>query len=212
MGRLISLSDGIFAFSMTLLVISLALPTIRSAGTGPDLFTYLRQLEPALLSYVVAFLVISTWWLGHHRIFSAIRKYDLLLMRLNTMMLLVISISPFMLAIVFQYGPSSIFVTSLSAKVAVALFAAVEVVTGLILLAIWRHATRDHHLVDPKLSAEWIQYAENLTVRPTVVFAAAIAVALVNPWLAEIGWVAVLFVRRSRGKGPTSPAATPAPR
>jgi uncharacterized membrane protein len=197
LGRLLALSDGIFAFSMTLLVISLALPSVTAGGTRVGLIDYLYRLRSPLLSYAVAFLVISTWWLGHHRIFSAIRKYDFLLVRLNTLLLLVISISPFILAIMFNYGPSSILSTDTSAKIAVGLFAAVELVTGVVLLAIWRHATAEHRLVDPQLSPEWIRYAEQLTLRPILIFAVSLGIALVLPWFAQIAWIGVAFIRRS---------------
>ena len=66
MGRILSLSDGIFAFAMTLLVINLAVPT-RPLG-GPALTGYLGGLEPGLVAYVVGFVIIGSFWVGHHRV------------------------------------------------------------------------------------------------------------------------------------------------
>ncbi|MCI4358503.1 MAG: hypothetical protein L3J95_02625 [Thermoplasmata archaeon] len=45
---------------MTLLVINLALPAVTQSGTMPSLVRYLATLEPRLLDYALAFVVVAS--------------------------------------------------------------------------------------------------------------------------------------------------------
>jgi uncharacterized membrane protein len=208
MSRIISLSDGVFAFSMTLLVINLALPAVTQSGSVPPLASYLSSLESRLLDYALAFIVVASWWGEHHRLFSAIRRYDYTLMRLNTYFLLLISVTPFILALVFSYGPDSVFDRSTSAIVAVGLFGIVEAVTGLLLFAIWRHATRDRRLVDPDLPEAWVKGAESQSLRRIGIFAVSVLVGIALPLVGELIWLGTLFGRVARRR-PFPPADSP---
>lgn len=61
--RLDALTDGVFAFAMTLLVISLDLPdTAQVTGPG-DLVAALGKLQDNLLVYVISFFVLGARWL-----------------------------------------------------------------------------------------------------------------------------------------------------
>ncbi len=65
--RLETLTDGIFAFAMTLLVISLNIPEkaalVQSTGFATNL---LFSLSSDFFHYVLAFLILGVFWLGHH--------------------------------------------------------------------------------------------------------------------------------------------------
>lgn len=63
-GRLEALTDGVFAFAMTLLVINLELPDGFRPTSPADLLAALRDLDGALIAYVVSFFVLSVRWLG----------------------------------------------------------------------------------------------------------------------------------------------------
>jgi uncharacterized membrane protein len=210
MNRILSLSDGVIAFAMTLLVVTLALPVLSVAPnlSKETLSTYLGELGVAPLLFIIAFLVVGSWWSAHHRLFSAIRRYDHLLEQLNLLVLLLVAFTPFLLALVFAYGPGSVADDSRwDARDVVALFALVEVATGAVMLAIWRHATKDHRLVDASLPADWISYAEQQNLIRVGVFGLSIAVAFVAPIVAELVWFGILFSRNIRSH--PSPRAPP---
>ena len=66
-GRLDALTDGVFAFAMTLLVVK-----SRSAGRLPstsaaELISALLGLGGTFIAYIVTFLVLATFWLGRAR-------------------------------------------------------------------------------------------------------------------------------------------------
>ncbi|MCI4354238.1 MAG: DUF1211 domain-containing protein [Thermoplasmata archaeon] len=205
LGRLTALSDGIFGFSMTLLVVILVLPTVGAAGGPTDLLEYLRKILPALGGYAISFFVVATWWSAHHRVFAALRRYDEHLMRLNNVFLLLISITPFLLALVFEFGPQSLFSEGFSAKLSVGLYSGAQVGTGLVFLAMWRHATTDRRLVDPQLPREWVDYVDQQGRGRVVVMAIAVVGAAILPVLGELLWIGVLLARRHI----VAPARTP---
>jgi len=206
LGRILALSDGVFAFAMTLLVVNLVLPTIGSSAQAPgDLGAYLGNHWLSILGYAISFLVIASWWSQHHRMFAAIRRYDERLVRLNNFFLLTISITPFMLALVFDYGQSQVFGGGTSAKLAVGLYSAAQLVSGLLYLAMWRHATSGHRLVDPALPDEWIRYLDRHAIGRVLIMTGAIAAAAVLPVLGEVLWVGVLIDRRQIQR-PDAPA------
>lgn len=62
--RLDALTDGVFAFAMTLLVINLDLPDAFDPKTDAELIAALKNLGDALLVYVISFLVLGARWIG----------------------------------------------------------------------------------------------------------------------------------------------------
>jgi uncharacterized membrane protein len=190
LGRIISLSDGVFAFALTLLVLGLTVPSV-SGGSDVQksihLWNALQGDWPKFLGYVFAFLMISIWWMGHHRTFRYIQRYDFVLMWLNMLILLEIAVMPFVL---------QVYTTDPSAQTAVVLFASLQVVTGLTLNALWRYASAGHRLIDPKLPAEEIRYFANRGVLPAAVFLASIGISFLSVSWAEYFWVTALVVGR----------------
>lgn len=62
--RLDALTDGVFAFAMTLLVLDLRLPDAFNPLTSSDFVNGLRQLEAQYLAYVISFFVLGLRWLA----------------------------------------------------------------------------------------------------------------------------------------------------
>ncbi len=63
-GRLDALTDGVFAFAMTLLVINVELPDDFHPKSTAELLDGLVALRDTLLAYVVTFLVLGIFWLN----------------------------------------------------------------------------------------------------------------------------------------------------
>ncbi|MCI4358502.1 MAG: hypothetical protein L3J95_02630 [Thermoplasmata archaeon] len=125
-------------------------------------------------------------------------------MRLNNLFLLLISVTPFILALVFAYGPHDVTDRSESAILAVGLFGTVELITGLVLYGIWRLSTKGHRLVDPGLPDEWVEFAEVQSLRRIAVFGLSVLVGLALPLLAEFIWLGTILGRRWKPNPPPS--------
>jgi uncharacterized membrane protein len=65
--RLDALTDGVYAFAMTLLVINLELPDDFHPKSPGDLVAALLDLQGTLIAYVVTFVVLAMFWLGRAR-------------------------------------------------------------------------------------------------------------------------------------------------
>jgi uncharacterized membrane protein len=59
-----ALTDGIFAFAMTLLVLDVRLPQNASYDTPQALLNALTDLGSELLAYIISFFVLATFWRG----------------------------------------------------------------------------------------------------------------------------------------------------
>ncbi len=62
--RLAALSDGIFAFAMTLLVLDLRLPSAAQVHGERELLAALAALGPQWITYAMSFLTLGIFWAG----------------------------------------------------------------------------------------------------------------------------------------------------
>lgn len=102
--RIEALTDGIYAVAMTLLVIELKLPAHETIKTQVDLVNAVGHLLPKFIAWVISFLVLSLFWLGHHRLFQAVRHVDGKLVGLNIVQLGLVSLMPFSSALAGEFG------------------------------------------------------------------------------------------------------------
>ncbi|MGD0587602.1 MAG: TMEM175 family protein [Thermoplasmata archaeon] len=192
LGRIISLTDGVFAFALTLLVLGLTVPSFTTTGLSNDqvsrhLGNLLQADWQSFLGYVFAFVMIAVWWTYHHRTFRYIERYDTVLMWLNMAILLEIAVMPFVLQVYTSYA---------STQVAVILFAVMQAATGLTLNVLWRYASSGHRLVDPKLEPAEIRYFANWGLVTPVVFVFSIGVSFLSVEAAEAVWILSIVLRR----------------
>ncbi|MDM7935663.1 MAG: TMEM175 family protein [Methanothrix sp.] len=74
-GRLEALADGIFAFSMTLLVIGFDMPS-GILETDQAIKGHLLGLAPQLMVYTLAFFVLASFWYVHQKHFIYLKGVD----------------------------------------------------------------------------------------------------------------------------------------
>ncbi len=74
--RIFALSDGVFAIAITLLVLNIEVPDVPENRVAEELPGRLLGLWPHYLSYFISFLAILFYWVAHHSVFGAIRRYD----------------------------------------------------------------------------------------------------------------------------------------
>jgi uncharacterized membrane protein len=108
--RLDTFSDGVFGFAITLLVLGVQVPilkTVNDAELRAALFQALSQLVP----YVTSFATIGIIWLNHHALFHTVKRVEHTTLTLNLLLLLVVTFIPYPTAVLSRYGalPSSAF-------------------------------------------------------------------------------------------------------
>ena len=100
-GRLESFSDGVFAVAITLLVLSLVVP--GRAANSWQLAAELGHEWPQYLAFVTSFCTVLIMWLNHHVIFRMAQRSDSALMFANGFLLLMVTVVPFVTALVARY-------------------------------------------------------------------------------------------------------------
>lgn len=93
--RLIVFSDAVIAITITLLVLDMRLPESALDGTDTALIGGLVSLWPQYVAYVLSFLVIGVFWLGHRSKFEHIVRHSQALVWINLIFLLQIGFMPF---------------------------------------------------------------------------------------------------------------------
>ena len=112
--RVESLSDGVFAFAITLLVLGIPIPNL-SRVDDQELRSGLIEALHQLVPYITSFVTIGIIWLNHHAMFHGVERVDYPTLILNLLLLLVVSFIPFPTAVLGRYGalPSALFCTDL---------------------------------------------------------------------------------------------------
>jgi len=141
-GRIESLTDGIFAFGMTLLVLGVGYPVSVQTFSKMPVDQILLTSLPYFVLYMVSFLILAAFWVTHHIQFHHIRFVDRTFLWLNIISLMFVAFVPF---------TSSLAGFFLSSRLAAAVFEIHLLVIGLFFHLQWRYATHDRHLVEPNL-------------------------------------------------------------
>jgi uncharacterized membrane protein len=92
--RLVFFSDAVFAIAITLLIIEIEVPHL-GAATNREYWLALMHLLPSFFGYVLSFMVIGRFWIGHHNAFTLIDHYDGRLAWPNLFLLMAIAFMPF---------------------------------------------------------------------------------------------------------------------
>jgi uncharacterized membrane protein len=102
--RLDALTDGIFAFAMTLLVLDLRLPDDFVPKDSAALLAGLLVQSDHLVAYVISFMVLALRWLGQARVRSGPDEASGSYARLLLLYLFFITLMPFSTMVVGRYG------------------------------------------------------------------------------------------------------------
>jgi len=110
--RLIFLVDGVFAITMTLLVLELRPPDLDTT----NLAVTLQAMLPRLYIYLIAFYSIANHWVVHQRMFRHITDMDTNMLWLTILSLLFITLIPATTAIVGRFPGEELAVACFSAN------------------------------------------------------------------------------------------------
>jgi uncharacterized membrane protein len=72
--RLEFLFDGVFAIAMTILVLELKLPELQDRTSVHELALALRAHWRTLFSYLLSFVILSSFWIGHNQVYAHLRR------------------------------------------------------------------------------------------------------------------------------------------
>lgn len=159
--RLDQLADGIFAIVMTILVFEVRLPTFLSPVVdNATLWQELLRLVPVLLSYILSFALLFTYWRAHHFLVSVYAKnIDSMLTNINAIFFMLISLIPFSASLLGQYSEN---------ELSVILFGVHVILIGLTLFWMRRYVIYSPHIHNPEISDHDIRGSTVRTLAPVI--------------------------------------------
>lgn len=166
--RLESLTDGIFAFAMTLLVTSLILP--RSSLVTQTAAQSLLLLIPDFYHYIIAFFVLAAFWTAHHMQFSHLKFIDRTFLFMSIVGLFCVTLIPFTTSFIGDFDGDA---------VATIAFEVSLLILGLVFTLQWVYATHNNRLVSPDFPMARKMYSirRNLIVPFVSLFGIGLALA-----------------------------------
>ena len=184
--RLLTLSDGVVAIAITLLVLQLNVPSpasLTDANSASQLAAQLGKDGDQLISYAISFYVIAQFWLVHHRVFRRITGQQEGLAWWNFAFLFTITIMPFTSDLLGKFGANPLAIDIFAANLLLATVATqLTVIYG-----------RHRNLVTPE-SAQQTRAARYRGAASVFVIALSIVIAWVNPGIAKYFWLLLAVV------------------
>ena len=167
--RIETLTDGIFAIAMTLLVLSINLPEV---GAEVGLHQLLFSQWYKFVNYAVSFMLLSVFWVVHHQQFCFIKRTDRHHLWISILVLMFIAMIPFSASLIGDYSNDSL------AKI---FFAGNLFIIGMLFYVNWAYATHKHRLVEKDLDIDRIEVGKRRSLVTPAVALAAAGLSLLHP-------------------------------
>jgi uncharacterized membrane protein len=181
-GRIEAFSDGVFAIAITLLILEIAVPEAEF----DNLWRGIADQWPSYLAYATSFITIGGLWMVHHGIFRRLQYANSRVMRLNLLLLMVVSFLPF---------PTKLLAEAIrdadGERAAVIFYGATLLLIFLLINALGAAILRDPHLLKPDVSEHEIKTIV-IAATPTLGFYAVVLVlAFFAPKVAAFGYLGI---------------------
>jgi len=131
--RLTALSDGVFAFAMTLLVLDLRLPDPGTIHSEHDLWRALSVLGPSLVVYLMSFITLGIFWNGQQTQLNYIDRCNRDLAWIHLAFLFTMTLMPFSTRLLASF---------IHYRLAVLIYWLNILAPGVLLYANWKYVTR----------------------------------------------------------------------
>lgn len=151
--RILSLTDNVFAFAMTLLTFNFLIPPDLPSENLQELFS---ALWPQFLTYFMSFAVLGALWVGHHNLFTLIKHVDRKAVWINIVFASFIVLIPLTTAILRQFYGEQIAIVTYGINI---------ITCGAAAYWLWAHAVK-HKLLKEEVDAEIISIMHMRIVVP----------------------------------------------
>jgi uncharacterized membrane protein len=174
--RLTFLVDGVFAITITLLVLELRLPESDTASLSQSLLAML----PRLYIYFIAFYSIANHWVVHQRMFRHITNADSKMLWLTILGLLFITLIPASTAIVGRYPAE---------KLAAACFSANSFLQGMTVWIFWAYVSKNYKQFAAHSDPRMLEITSQVWLVISIGWLVSILLSFVNVYLTYASWI-----------------------
>ena len=178
-----SFGDGVFAFAITFMAISIQIPSLPSNLSESVVADKIVQLIPQFEIYLWSYIIIGIFWVKYHLVFNRIKDSQTVMIWLNLLFLFFVTLISFGTALRLENSEYvSIFV----------LYALILTITSLLLNLIGVHALRNNMLNDENMTDHQKKLFILQGIIPTLIFASSIGLAFINMHAAQ--YVLILII------------------
>ena len=131
--RLAALSDGVFAFALTLLVLDLRLPEAAGIHSEGELWHALTLLTPSIVMYLMSFLTLGIFWNGQQTQMNFLERCDRDLTWMYIAFLFAVTLLPFSTKLLAAF---------IAYRTALLVYWLNILLLGSVLYLCWRYANR----------------------------------------------------------------------
>jgi uncharacterized membrane protein len=179
--RMEAFSDGVFAIAITLLVLEIAVP----AGSEADLLGAVLDQWPSYLAYLVSFSTIGAIWLEHTVITEFLERATSVFIRLNLLLLVVVSFLPFPTKLLGEYVGEEA-----PARVAVTIYGLNLFLASALVSLLWRYAVREG-LIRHDIADSDVKMITNRLTPGLAGYVVMIVLGLFLPVVAVLGYLII---------------------
>ena len=181
---MIIFSDAIFAFSITIVLLSIQIPQLPNNLDEAQIQAKLWDMRPYFESYAISFAVIGIYWISYHKVFNKITGSHPVMVGLNLVFLFFVTLISLFTILDIQYG---------SYRTVFILYAIVLTLTGSTLTFIWLHAGKIG-LLHNDLSLSIKRHILIQMIVSPVIFLISIPISLIHVDVAQYFWLAIIPV------------------
>ena len=200
-GRLEAFSDGVFAIAITLLVLEISVPE----SDFDNLWKGIVDQWPSYLAYATSFITIGGLWAMHHAIFRRLASADGVVIRLNILLLMLVSFLPFPTKLVAE----AIHLTS-AERAAVIFYGLVLLSISIVTAVLWRYVVSHRDLLEPEVTDDVVMAMTSVTTPSIGFYIVVLLLAILAPEVAAFGFLLIAVVGVFRTHGDRTPSSAPA--
>nr|WP_319373642.1 TMEM175 family protein [uncultured Methanobacterium sp.] len=181
--RLETLTDGLFAIAMTILVVTIEIP-MGPIHTSQLFLQTTGEILPKYVVYFLSFLILAGFWINHHVLFL-IKKTNMTLTWINVFWLMFIALVPLSTSLIAQFPQY---------QLSQLIFDVNILVVGLFAFMIWKYSV-DHDLILEKVKP-YDPYIKRITLFTPAIVILSMLISFINlKWsLLILFMIPVLFV------------------
>ncbi|MBX7133316.1 MAG: TMEM175 family protein [Fimbriimonadaceae bacterium] len=181
-GRLLTLTDGVFAIVMTLMVLDIKIP---EGLDHADFMVAFVKMGNTVFLYFLSFLILSKSWIGHHARFNEIARVDRVFLGISLTSLALVALVPVATNLVGDYPGETI---------AAVAYCGLFFLIGIIDLWGWLYASKDSRLLASPLTPETLVMVLRIRLILPIVALIAGVVSLAMGANALYIFLAIIFV------------------
>jgi len=179
--RIAALSDGLFAFAMTVIVLEIHVPDVGGVHTEAQLWHALVGLGPRAVTWLLSFLTLGIFWVGQQTQLNHLTHTDRDLSWLHLAFLAAVAVTPFSTEVLADF---------IGFRIALVAYWLNILVLGALLYASLAYATKAG-LMKPEVTPHLLAAMRRRIVLAQTLYALGAALCVISPYW-SIGFIVLV--------------------